>query len=53
MRYVAKRDLIDGIPLTKSVTRLGRLEMVDQPVIAGKAFAWNAAWASINVAEEA
>jgi hypothetical protein len=51
--YIAKRGLIDGILMTKSVTRLGRLKMVDQFIFAGKAFARNAAWASIDVAEEA
>ena len=50
---VVKRSLIDGVLVTEAVARLGRLQMVDELVSASKACARDAAWASIDGAEEA
>ena len=48
-----KRGLVDGILVAEGMVWLGRLQMVDELVSAGEACAWDAAWASIDGAEEA
>ena len=48
-----KRGLVDGILVAEGMTWLGRLQMVDELVFAAEASTRDAAWASIDVAEEA